>query len=68
MGETACMCTAFFVFWADKCNIHGNCQFGDGISGNFCNISIADIYSDRSQQLLLLFMAMVVCLLLEMLR
>lgn len=44
-----CMCAAVFVFWAGKCGIHGNCRFCDGISGNFCNISIADIYSDYSQ-------------------
>ena len=43
------MCAAFFVFWAGKCGIHGNCQFVDGISGNVCNISITDIYSDYSQ-------------------
>ena len=49
LGKAACMCAAVFVFWAGKCGIHGNCQFDDGISGNFCNISIADIYSDYSQ-------------------
>ena len=43
------VCAAVLLFWAGKCGIYGNCQFVDGISGNFCNISITDIYSDYSQ-------------------
>lgn len=42
------MCIAFSVFGVCKCGIHGNGRLDDGISGNFCNISIADICTDDS--------------------